>query len=77
MAKQKDIELKQKVSRDEFLQYLRQVQEGIEGSREFTVNVAGRDCTIPADAFDKGKLEIEYEIDEGEYELELTAKWKE
>lgn len=72
----KDMELKEKVSQDSFLQVIRQWKEAIENKRDVTITVKDQQCTIPADAISKAKLEVEYEIDAGEYEFQLTMKWR-
>ena len=72
----KDMELKEKVNREQFIQLMRQWMEAAQGKREFDVMVKGQSCKIPADAMEKAKLEVEYEIDDGEYELQFTMKWR-
>lgn len=78
MAQQRvaDIELKEKCSRDQFLQFLRNWVEALEGNHDMRVTVKGQNVTIPAEAPSKGRMEVEYEIEEGEYEFQLTMKWR-
>jgi amphi-Trp domain-containing protein len=71
----KDIEVKEKMSPDQFKQMLRQWVEALDNNQEFTVSLKGHEYTVPGGAINHAKLEVEYEIDKGEYELEFTMKW--
>ncbi len=78
MAQQsvQDMELKQYLKPDQFLTILRQTVNALENNREFQVTVNDRQFTIPAGVLQKArKLRVEYEVDEGEHELEFTLKW--
>jgi amphi-Trp domain-containing protein len=70
------LEEKELVDRARFLALLRNWQQSIENNQDFNVSVNGRQFTVPTDALDKGRFRVEYEIDEGEYEFELTLKWR-
>jgi len=72
----KDIEQKEMLDRGQFQELLRNWQHALEHNQDFEVTVAGSTYTIPADALDKGRFRVEYEIDNGEYEFELTLKWR-
>jgi amphi-Trp domain-containing protein len=78
MAEQsrQDMELKETVDRSRFIDLLRNIQTSLEGGQEFEVMVDNQTYTIPADVADRCKFRVEYEIDKGEYELELTMKWR-
>ena len=78
MAEQRlaDIELKETVERQRFLEILHQWVQAIERKQDFEVRVKGETHRIPADAIERGRLQVEYEIDNGEYEFELTLKWR-
>lgn len=71
-----DIEVKERLGKDVFLRMLHQWAEGLESNQAFDVTVKGQSFTIPADAASKARLEVEYEIDEGEFELQFTMKWR-
>lgn len=71
-----DMELKELVDEQRFLQLLRGWAHAIERHQDFEVQVKGESHRIPADAIARGRLRVEYEIDEGEYEFELTLKWR-
>jgi len=71
-----DLELKETIDRSRFVELLRGLQTAIEGSQEFEVVVDGQTYTIPADVAERSRFRVEYEIDKGEYEFELTMKWR-
>lgn len=71
-----DIEMKETYDRNRFLELLQGWAQSIEKDRDFEVMVDGQMYTIPADAINRGRLRVEYEIDKGEYEFELTLKWR-
>ncbi|HEY9744646.1 MAG TPA: hypothetical protein V6C99_00345 [Oculatellaceae cyanobacterium] len=73
---QGDMELKEACDRRRFLEILQHWVKSIEQNRDFEVRVDGRSCRIPAEALEKGRFRIEYEIDKGEHEFELTLKWQ-
>lgn len=70
------MELKEKVNQERFTEVLRQVLDAAQNGQDTELMVNGETCTIPGDAFSKAKLEVEYEIDKGEYELEFSMKWR-
>lgn len=71
-----DLEVKEKLDRQTLCRILRDWADALDEGREFAVKVQGTDYTIPADACERGKMDIEYEIDGGEYELQATMKWR-
>lgn len=78
MAKpvQEDLELKETCDKRQFVDLMKQWLQHIEQNQDFEVQVKGRSCRIPAEALEKGHFRVEYEIDNGEYEFELTLKWR-
>jgi len=71
-----DIEQKEQVDRAQFMELMRRFQQGLERNQDFEISVNGENYTIPATAFDSGRFRVEYEIDDGEYEFEMTLKWR-
>jgi amphi-Trp domain-containing protein len=71
-----ELEQKEVVDRARFVELLRGLQSAIEGGQPLDVTVNGEHYTIPSDAADRSRFRVEYEIDEGEYEFELTMKWR-
>jgi hypothetical protein len=71
-----NMELKETLDRNRFLEMLQGWTRAIEQNQDFEVRVNGQSHIIPADAIDRGRLRVEYEIDRGEYEFELTLKWR-
>lgn len=71
-----DLEQKEVIDRDQFVKLLRGLQLAIERNQEFEVTVNGQPHVIPADVAERSRFRVEYEIDKGEYEFELTMKWR-
>lgn len=71
-----DMEVKEIVDKQRFVGLLRDFLTAAERGQDCHVVVKGEKFYIPGHAFDKGRLEVEYEIDEGEHEFELTLKWR-
>lgn len=71
-----DMEKKELVDRSQFLELMRRFQQGMERNQDFEISVDGETYSIPATAFDSGRFRVEYEIDDGEYEFQLTLKWR-
>jgi hypothetical protein len=69
-------ELKEFIDADQFKGLLKAWLYAMENDEDLMVNVKGRDCIIPKEAFETGKFRSEYEIDKGEYEFELQLKWR-
>lgn len=71
-------EFKEYIDRDRQVELLKGWLEAIEGKRDLELDVQDEHCKIPAKAFTGGNTRIEYEYDDkkGEYELELTLKWR-
>lgn len=76
MAKmEQDMELKETCDKRHFVHMLQQWLQCIEKGKDFEVRVNGRSCSVPAAALENGRFRVEYEIDQGEHEFELTLKW--
>jgi amphi-Trp domain-containing protein len=71
-----ELEQKEKIDRARFVSLLRDCLAAIEQNQSFNVSVNGDNHVIPSEAFDKGWYRVEYEIDKGEHEFELTLKWR-
>lgn len=69
-------ELKEFIGADQFKGLLRDWLNAMENDEDLVVNVKGKDCKIPKEAFESGKFRSEFEIDKGEYEFELQLKWR-
>ena len=76
MSGVKDIEQKEWLDRARFVEVLRGWLEAMDRNQDFNVQVGGNDFVIPANAAEAGRFRLEYEIDEGEHEFELTLKWR-
>lgn len=74
---EKDVSVKERFGQAQFMEQLRQILNGFEGNRDFTVNINDRECGIPADVLSKAKLDIEYEKEKGKIELEIKIEWEE
>lgn len=72
----KDIEQKEWVDRSRFVETLREWIDALERNQDLTILVSGNSYVIPADAANQARFRLEYEIDEGEHEFELTMKWR-
>lgn len=75
-TQQQDIEQKEQLDRQRFVEMLRGWVDALERNEDYNVNVAGNPYVIPANAVDIGRCRVEYEVDQGEYEFELTVKWR-
>ena len=58
-------------SRSQFAGKLRRLADAVEKRRSFTIQVAGKRFTVPADA----EVSVEHEKTSGHEELELQVKW--
>jgi len=56
-----------------FIATLRRVADALERERPVRIQLAGKRLTVPATA----AMSIEYEVEDGEAELELQFKWRE
>lgn len=74
-SKAKDIELKEKLTPQAFKTLLHQWVEALDNNADLEFVVRNQRCVLPAEAISEGKLQVEYEIDEGQYEVELKVKW--
>ena len=63
---EKQYPLKQSIAK------LRRLADALETGRRFSIQIAGRRLSVPADA----TINIEYESDDDEEEIEFQVKWK-
>jgi amphi-Trp domain-containing protein len=75
MFDSKKIEQKETLDSTQFVTLMRDWLNAIERGQDFTVPVAGASCVVPASAIESGRFRVEYEIEKGEHEFELTLKW--
>jgi hypothetical protein len=76
MSSVKEIEQKEWLDRARFTEVLREWLGALDRNEDFSLVVNGQSFDIPAAACEAGKFRLEYEIDEGEHEFELTLKWR-
>jgi len=72
----KEIEQKEWVDQTRFVEILREWVTALERKQDFTTLIKGESFVIPRDAVSKARFRVEYEIDEGDHEFELTMKWQ-
>ena len=60
-------------SKEEFIATLRRVADALESNEPVRIQVLGKRFTVPSTA----TFSIEHEVDGGEAELELQARWTE
>ena len=72
----KEIEQKEWVDQTRFMEILREWFTAMERKQDFTALIKGESFVVPRDAAKKARFRVEYEIDEGEHEFELTMKWQ-
>ena len=65
-------DLERTYSRAQFVAKLRRLADALEGSKGFTIQVAGESLRIPADA----AFNIEHERSRGQNELEFQLRWR-
>lgn len=68
-----DRDVERSVSKDEFIATLRRIADALESSDQVRIQVVGKRFSIPANA----TFSIEHEVQGGETELELQARWTE
>jgi hypothetical protein len=76
MLGSKKVEHKQTLDSRQFVTVMRDWLNAIERQQDFSLPVAGNPCVVPASAMENGHFRVEYEIDKGEHEFELTLKWR-
>lgn len=76
-GKEGKIERKEYVDRIAFTEMLRDFLEALENDEDLQVEVKGENYTVPRTAFENGRFRSEYEVKKGEFEYELTLKWRE
>lgn len=69
-------ELKEYIEADQVKTILREWLNALEENRDLQVFIKGQNCLVPKDALFGGKTKAEFELKNGEYELELELKWK-
>lgn len=71
-----EVEVKQILDRQQLTQLLHQWLDSLEAERDFKVVINNETYVVPTDAPIIGETEVEYEIDKGEFEFQLTLKWR-
>lgn len=66
------IEIKETLSRERFIQLLREFANSLENSSEFRLDIREKGIGIPT----KGEMKVEIESTEQESEIEFKFKWK-
>lgn len=70
------MEVKERFSPEQFKQILQQWAEAASRDQDFAITLRGNSFSIPASALSHGRLEIEYEINKGEHEFEMSVTWR-
>lgn len=70
-------ERKEYLDRKAFTEMVRNFLTALERDEDLEVGVKGQNYKVPRSAFQNGKFRSEYEVKKGEYEFELTLKWRE
>lgn len=65
-------DLEKTYPRKDFIKKLRRFAKALESNKPFIISVAGNKLRIPKDAL----VNIEYEKEKGQAELEFQIKWK-
>ena len=68
-----DRDAERSCSKEEFIATLRRVADALESKEPVRIQVLGKRFTVPAGA----TFSIEHEVEGGEAELELQARWRE
>jgi amphi-Trp domain-containing protein len=71
-----DLEQKETIDRNEFLNLLRNLQHALENHKPLEITLGGHHYFLPEDVGERSRFRVEYEIERGEYEFELTMKWR-
>ena len=70
------IELKQGLSREDWIRLLQQLTEALQDNQECTLTLSGMPCVLPENLLEKTiRREVEYEIKNGIHTLELSMNW--
>jgi predicted PolB exonuclease-like 3'-5' exonuclease len=70
------LEKKEYLDRETFTEMVRNFLTALENDKDLQVEVKGENYQVPRSAFENGKFRSEYEVKKGEYEYELTLKWR-
>ena len=76
MSTPADIEQKEHLDRQRFTTLVQGWANALERGEDYQVTVAGKPYSIPSQALESGRCRVEYEIDNGEHEFQLTLKWR-
>ena len=68
-----DRDAERSCSKEEFIATLRRIADALESGEQVRIQVVGKRFSIPANA----TFSIEHEVEGGEAELELQARWTE
>jgi len=68
-----EVEIETTVNREQFVTALRRCADAIEGNRDLQLTLDGHTLNLRP----QGKMEIKYEHEHGEHELEFEVKWRE
>lgn len=71
------IEKKAFIDQTRFVDLLSRITTSIDNQQPVELGINGQACRIPSDIGERGKFRVEYEYENGEYELEFTLKWRE
>lgn len=77
IGKEGKYERKEYLDRIAFTEMVRDFLTALENDEDLQVEVKGENYKVPRSAFENGKFRSEYEVKKGEYEYELTLKWRE
>ena len=72
MKKIKKIDIEKIYKKEDYIKKLRRLADSLEKGIKFSIQVAGDKINVPKDAI----INIEYEKEKGEEELEFQIKWK-
>ena len=76
-GKEGKYERKEYLDRQKFTEMVRNFLTALESDQDLQVEVKGENYKVPRSAFESGRFRSEYEVKKGEYEFELTLKWRE
>ena len=70
--RKKDRDVEKPVTREDFIDTLRRLADGLEAEKAFVIQVRGERIRVPL----KAKVSIEHEREGGADELEFQLKWQ-
>jgi amphi-Trp domain-containing protein len=71
-SRKKSRDVERAVARDEFIDALRRLADGLEAEKAFVIRVRGERVRVPV----KAEASIEHEREGGDEELEFQLKWR-